>query len=314
MAVTPPALAFGVPELPDVTVYVESLQRRVVGQVLLGVRLASPFLLRSADTPLRAVEGKRVREVHRLGKQIVLGLEDDLYLVLHLMIAGRLRWRDEDRAKVPAKVGLAAFDFPNGTLLLTEASSKKRASLYVVRGAETLAEFDRAGLEVLDAPLEDFRRVLLSENHTLKRALTDPDLFSGIGNAYSDEILWEAKLSPVRQTRQLTEDEIERLYAATQHTLHLWLDRLRAEAAVGWPDKVTAFRDGMAVHGRYGKPCPRCDTPVQRIVHAENESNYCPRCQTEGRLLADRSLSRVLRDDWPRTIDELERRRTRARV
>jgi formamidopyrimidine-DNA glycosylase len=302
-----------VPELPDVTVYVESLQSRIVGQPLLGVRLASPFLLRSADPPLCAVEGKPVCEVHRLGKQIVLGLEDELYLVLHLMIAGRLRWRNEPRANVPAKVGLAAFDFPNATLLLTEASSRKRASLYVVRGAETLAEFDRAGLEVLEAPLETFRATLVSENHTLKRVLTDPDLFSGIGNAYSDEILFEAKLSPVRQTRQLSEAEVERLYAATQHTLRTWLERLRAEAAVGWPEKVTAFRDGMAVHGRYGKPCPVCGTPVQRIVHAENESNYCPRCQTDGRLLADRSLSRVLRDDWPKTIDELERRRTKVR-
>jgi formamidopyrimidine-DNA glycosylase len=303
------------PELPDVAVYVESLQARVVGRPLARVRLASPFVLRSADPPIQSAAGRRVRHVRRLGKQIVFALEDDLFIVLHLMIAGRLRWRDEVGAKIPAKVGLAAFDFlqPNGTLLLTEASTKKRASLYLVRGADALAEFDRGGLEVLDASLGDFRRALRRESHTLKRALTDPDLFSGIGNAYSDEILFRARLSPVRLTRQLSDEEVERLYEAARATLSDWLERLRAEAAVNeWPEKVTAFRDGMAVHGRYGRPCPVCGTPVQRIVHAENESNYCPRCQTEGRLLADRSLSRVLRDDWPRTIDELERRRPRA--
>ncbi len=300
------------PELPDVTVYVEALRPRLVGQALERVRLASPFLLRSATPPLHEVHGKPVRDVRRMGKQIVLGLDQELFLVLHLMIAGRLRWREAAHAPIPGKVGLAAFDVAAGTLLLTEASTKKRASLHVVRGEPALRQLQRDGLEPLDAPLDSFRAALASESHTLKRALTDPDLFSGIGNAYSDEILHRARLSPLRLTRQLTDAEVQRLYDATRATLGEWLGRLRAEAASGFPEKVTAFRDGMAVHGRYGKPCPACATTVQRIVHAETESNYCPRCQTDGKLLADRSLSRVLKEDWPRTVDELERRRPRS--
>lgn len=297
------------PELPDVTLYAEALGSRVVGRPLQRVRLASPFVLRSAQPPLRDVAGKRVAAVGRLGKQIVLSLDGELFLILHLMIAGRLRWRDEPGAKIPGKVGLAAFDFPGATLLLTEASTKKRASLHVVRGEGALADFRRDGLEVLDARLDEFQATLVSESHTLKRALTDPDLFSGIGNAYSDEILHRARLSPVRLTRQLADAEVVRLYEATRATLDEWLGRLRAETGAAFPGTVTAFRPGMAVHGRYGQPCPVCGTPVQRIVHAENESNYCPRCQTDGRLLADRSLSRLLKSDWPRTIEELEQRR-----
>lgn len=299
------------PELPDVTVYVEALERRVLGQPLERLRLASPFLVRSADPPIGAVEDKRVVSLRRLGKRIVVGLEDGLFLVLHLMIAGRLRWRERG-AKIPGKVGLAAFDFPNGTLLLTEASSKKRASLHLVRGEAALSAFDAGGLEVLEAPLEAFRAALTRESHTLKRVLTDPALFSGIGNAYSDEILHRAGLSPVRLSRQLGDDEVERLYRATRETLVEWTERLRAEAGDGFPEKVTAFRAGMAVHGRFGQPCPVCGTLVQRIVYAEHECNYCPRCQTDGRLLADRSLSRLLKSDWPRTIEEWEARRAPA--
>jgi formamidopyrimidine-DNA glycosylase len=302
----------GVPELPDLTVYAEALQRRIVGQPLQRVRLASPFLLRTADPPIQSVNGKRVLGVRRFGKRLAIELEDDLVLVLHLMIAGRLHWKDPG-APVPGKVGLAAFDFPNGTLTLVEASPKKRAALYLVRAAE-LAELARSGLEVFDATPEQFRAVLVSENHTLKRTLTDQNLFSAIGNAYSDEILHRARLSPVKLTRSLTAEEIERLYVATRETLAEWTARLRAQTGDGFPEKVTAFRSDMAVHGRYGKACPVCGSTVQRIVHAENEANYCPSCQTEGRLLADRSLSRLLRDDWPRSLEELERLKQRSVV
>ena len=293
------------PELPDIVVYCERLAARLVGQPLVRVRLASPFVLRTVDPPLGAAHDRLVHEVRRLGKRIVVGLEDDLFLVIHLMIAGRLRW-DAPRAAVPRRVGLAAFDFPAGTLLLTEASSKKRASLHVVRGAAALASFDRGGLEVLDADLAAFRAALRRERHTLKRALTDPRLLSGIGNAYSDEILHAARLSPARLTEALTDDDTARLFAAAVTTLRDWTARLRAEVGEGFPAKVTAFRPGMAVHGRYGQPCPRCGAPVMRIRYADNETNYCARCQTDGRLLADRSLSRLLKDDWPRTLEELE--------
>ncbi len=293
------------PELPDVVVYVESLRRHVGGTVLEHVRLASPFLLRTVEPPIAAAIGKRVLGVERLGKRIALGLEDDLYLVLHLMIAGRLRWRARG-AKPPGRLGLAAFDFSSGTLLLTEAGSKKRAALHLVRGADALAALAPRGLEVLDADLAEFRDAFLRERHTLKRTLTDPRLLSGIGNAYSDEILHRARLSPVRMNDQLDDGELARLYDACRAILIEWTERLRRETGDGFPEKVTAFRPEMAVHGRYRLPCPDCGTPVQRIVHAENETNYCPRCQTGGKLLADRALSRLLHDDWPRTIDELE--------
>jgi formamidopyrimidine-DNA glycosylase len=299
-----------VPELPDVTIYVEALERQVVGHTLERVRIASPFLLRSVQPPVAQVEGRRVTGANRLGKRIVLALESDLFLVLHLMIAGRLRWRERGAA-VSGKVVLAAFDFDHGTLLLTEAGSRKQASLYIVGGRAGLAEHDRGGLEVLQADLHAFRQVLSSENHTVKRALTDPTLFSGIGNAYSDEILHAARMSPARLTQRLSEEEFSRLFAATQQTLRKWIDILREETGNTFPEKVTAFREQMAVHGRYGKPCPVCGSPIQRIVYARNEANYCPPCQTEGRLLSDRSLSRLLKDDWPRTLEELEQRRTR---
>ena len=295
------------PELPDVTVYVEALQARVVGQPLEKVRLGNPFLLRSATPPIQAVEGKQVLGVRRLGKRLIFELEDELFLVLLLMIAGRLHWKAAG-AKIPAKLGLAAFDFPNGTLLLTEAGTKRRASLYLVHGEQALATFERSGIEVSDVTLEQFRDRLVQESHTIKRALTDPDLFSGIGNAYSDELLHSARVSPVRLTRQMTDDEIERVYLASRQTLDEWTQQLRAEAKGDFPEKVTAFRKDMAVHGRYGQPCPVCGSKIQRIVHAENESNYCPTCQTGGKLLADRALSRLLKSDWPRTADELERR------
>jgi len=294
-----------VPELPDITIYIESLERRVLGQPLQKIRLASPFLLRSVVPPLFEAEGRTVAGLRRFGKRIVLGLEGDLFLVLHLMIAGRLRWKERG-AKMPGRLGLAAFDFPEGTLLLTEAGSKKRASLHLVRGEEGLGPFRRGGLEVLDSGVEEFRAVLRRENHTLKRALTDPRLFSGIGNAYSDEILHSAHLSPMQLTGRLGNEEAARLHAAAVATLTDWTDRLRREVGDGFPDKVTAFREGMAVHGRFGRPCPDCGTAVQRIVYAGNECNYCPRCQTDGRVLADRALSRLLKDDWPRTIEELE--------
>jgi len=297
------------PELPDIVVYIDSLRARVSGRLLEKVRLASPFLLRSVDPPLREADGKRVIGLRRMGKRIVFELEGDLFLVLHLMIAGRLRWKDRG-AKIPGRVGLAAFDFAAGTLLLTEAGSKKRAALHLVRGAAGLTPFERGGLEPLESDAAAFRDALLKESHTLKRTLTDPRLFSGIGNAYSDEILHRARLSPLRLARQLGDEEIARLDAATRAILTEWTERLRRETGDRFPEKVTAFREGMAVHGRFGKPCPDCGTAVQRIVYAENECNYCPRCQTEGRLLADRALSRLLKDDWPRTIEELETPRT----
>jgi formamidopyrimidine-DNA glycosylase len=293
------------PELPDVVLYLECLRPRVVGQTLEKVRLVSPFLLRSVDPPLSEAAGKTVRGLRRLGKRIVLELGDRLFLVLHLMIAGRLHWKPRG-AKPPGRIGLAAFDFPTGTLLLTEAGTKRRASLHLVPGEEQLAKHQPGGLEVLDADVVAFRVALRRENHTLKRSLTDPRLFSGIGNAYSDEILHRARLSPLVWTTRLTDEEIARLFDATLATLHLWLERLRAEVGDGFPEKVTAFRPDMAVHGRFGKPCPVCRTIVQRIIYAENETNYCPRCQTGGKLLADRSLSRLLKTDWPRSVEEWE--------
>jgi formamidopyrimidine-DNA glycosylase len=296
------------PELPDITVYIEALRARVAGEVLQRVQIASPFLLRTYDPPIEEVEGQAVRGFERLGKRIVWRFDDELFLVLHLMIAGRLHWKPVN-AKIPAKVGLAAFRFPKGTLILTEAGTKKRAALHVVRGRQALAEHDPGGLEVLECDQPAFAEALTRENHTLKRSLTDPRLFSGIGNAYSDEILHAARMSPLTLTRRLTPEEIARLFDAVQQTLRLWIRRSREETGDGFPEKVTAFREGMAVHGRYRKPCPVCGSPVQRIVYAENETNYCPTCQTGGKLLADRSLSRLLKDDWPRTLEELEQLR-----
>ena len=301
------------PELPDVLLYIERLEPRIVGQKLETIRLGSPFLLRTVDPPIRAAEGRSVTGLGRLGKRIAIGLEGDLHLVIHLMIAGRLRWRDRG-AKLVRKLGLAAFDFTSGTLLLTEASTKKRASLHLVRGTEGLAGLDPGGVEVLESDAAAFGAALRRENRTLKRALTDPRLLSGIGNAYSDEILHRAKLSPLQRTHQLDAGEIERLHRATIETLREWIDRLRAEVGDGFPEKVTAFRTGMAVHGRYRQPCPVCGDPVQRIVYAENECNYCPRCQTHGKLLADRALSRLLREDWPRTLEELEEMKASRRM
>jgi formamidopyrimidine-DNA glycosylase len=293
------------PELPDVVVYLECLERRVLGRTLDKVRLASPFLLRSVEPPPARAEGRTVRSLRRLGKRLVFELDGELFLVLHLMIAGRLHWKARG-AKPPGRVGLAAFDFPDGTLVLTEAGSKRRAALHLVEGEGRLTEHQPGGLEVLDADLAAFRTALRRENHTLKRALTDPRLFSGIGNAYSDEILHRARLSPLTWTTRLTDAESARLFEATRATLSAWLERLRAEVGDGFPEKVTAFRPDMAVHGRFGRPCPVCGTAVQRIVYAENETNYCPRCQTEGKVLADRSLSRLLKDDWPRSVEEWE--------
>ena len=293
------------PELPDIVVYLDCLEPRVKGQALEKVRLASPFLLRTVEPPINAIFGKQVLRLSRLGKRIVFSLGDELFLVLHLMIAGRLHWKPAG-AKIPGKVGLAAFDFATGTLLLTEAGSKKRASLYLVKGANELARHNPGGLEVLEADEASFRAALIKENHTLKRTLTDPRLFSGIGNAYSDEILHRARLSPLTLTQRLSPAEIGRLYQATRATLEDWTRRLRQDAGDGFPEKVTAFRPEMAVHGRHGKPCPVCGTTIQRIVYADNETNYCPRCQTGGKILADRSLSRLLKDDWPRSIEELE--------
>jgi formamidopyrimidine-DNA glycosylase len=292
------------PELPDITVYVEALQARVVGQRLENVRIGMPFLLRTVSPSLQDSVGRLALGVWRLAKRIVIELEDDLYFVLHLMIAGRLHWLTRS-AKVPKTV-LAAFEFPNGTLTLTEAGSKKRASLHIVQGCESLKQFERGGVEPLETTLDEFSRRLRSENHTVKRSLTDPRLFSGIGNAYSDEILHRAKLSPVKLTSRLTDDEIAKLFDATRVVLREWTERLRAQANGNFPEKVTAFRPEMAVHGKYGQPCPVCGTTVQRIRYADNETNYCPRCQTEGRLLADRALSRLLKQDWPRTIEQLE--------
>ncbi len=293
------------PELPDITIYIEALQSRIVGQPLERIRIASPFLLRSVDPPITEAQKKRVLELSRIGKQIVWELEGDLFLVFHLMIAGRFHWKQHG-AKAAGKVALAAFDFPVGSLLMTEASSKKRASLHLVKDKSSLAQFDRGGLEVLNASLEQFRAALLKENHTLKRTLTDPRLFNGIGNAYSDEILHRARLSPLQQSRRLSPDQISRLYRATQEVLTEWIDRLKVQTGTSFPEKVTAFHPAMAVHGRFGQACPACGTTVQRVVYAENECNYCPRCQTEGKILADRSLSRLLKGDWPRTIEELE--------
>ncbi len=298
------------PELPDVEVYVERLRERVMGRPLEGIRLASPFLLRSFDPKVGDVVGHEVRSVRRLGKRIVVELDAELFVVVHLMVAGRFRWSDTPRDKIPGKVGLAAFDFPNGTLILTEASTKKRASLHLVRGEAAVAAMHAGGVEPLEIDLAAFREALVKENHTLKRTLTDPRIFSGIGNAYSDEILHRARLSPVRMSRALDDAEVERLFEATRTTLVRWLEALREESrAGGWPEKVTAFRPDMAVHGRYGKPCPVCGSPVQRIAYAENETNYCATCQTNGKLLADRSLSRLLKQDWPKTLEELEERR-----
>jgi len=294
-----------VPELPDIVVYCESLASRIVGSTLLRVRIVSPNLLRTVEPALEAAEGRVVREVRRVGKRIAIGLDGDLFLVLHLMIAGRLHWRPAG-AKVPGKVGLAAFEFSTGTLVLTEAAKAKRASLHVVAGEAGLRAQDPGGLEPLEATVVEFRAALTAENHTLKRALTDPRRLSGIGNAYSDEILHRARLSPLQLTSRLADAEIERLHAATRAVLTEWTERLRREAGAGFPEKVTAFREGMAVHGRFKQPCPDCGAPVQRIVYAEHETNYCARCQTGGRLLADRALSRLLRRDWPRTLEEME--------
>ena len=297
------------PELPDVTGDIEALQRRVLGAPLQEVRLGSPFVLRSVAPPLAEFRGRFVRSLGRLGKRIAIGFDDQLYLVIHLMIAGRLHWRTAG-APLARKVGLAAFDFPDGTLVLTEVASKKRAAIHAVRGDAALAGHDPGGLDVFAVGLEDFGAALLRENHTLKRVLTDPRVFSGIGNAYSDEILHRARLSPIKMTQGLAADEIASLHAATRDTLAEWIARLRQQTGDGFPEKVTAFRPEMAVHGRFGKPCPVCGAPVQRIVHADNETNYCANCQTGGRLLADRALSRLLKADWPRTLEELEERRT----
>jgi formamidopyrimidine-DNA glycosylase len=292
------------PELPDITVYVEALRRRLVGQRLDEVRLNTPFLLRTVEPPLTELIGKTVRDVERLGKRIVFVLDEELYVVLHLMIAGRLHWKPRG-SKGKGRASLAAFEFPTGTLTLTEAGTKRRASLSLFRGRAALAEVDRGGLEVFDATVKQFAERLRGENHTLKRSLTDPRLFSGIGNAYSDELLHRARLSPVKLTSRLTDAEIAILFQATRDTLAEWTDRLRAEVGEGFPESVTAFRPEMAVHGRYGQPCPVCDSPVQRIRYADNETNYCARCQTDGKLLADRGLSRLLKQDWPRSLDEI---------
>jgi formamidopyrimidine-DNA glycosylase len=293
------------PELPDISAYLTALEPRIVGQPLERVRLQSAFLLRTAQPPLAAAEGRVVRELRRIGKRIAIGVDNDLWLVLHLMIAGRLHWRSKD-AKLAGRQALAAFDFPNGSLVLTEAGSKRRASLHVVLGEQNLRSFDAGGIDVFSADLDSFRAALTAENHTLKRALTDPRLLSGIGNAYSDEILHAAQLSPLTLTQKLKPPDWEKLFAATQQTLQLWIDRLSTEARASFPEKVTAFREGMAVHGRYGEPCPRCGDKVLRIRYADKETNYCARCQTAGKVLADRSLSRLLGSDWPRTLDELE--------
>ena len=293
------------PELPDIAAYISALEPRILGQPLQHVRLASPFLLRTAEPAVAEVEGRVVREVRRIGKRIAIGVDGDLWLVLHLMIAGRLQWRPP-QATLAGRNALAAFDFPDGSLVLTEAGSKRRASLHVLRGEAGLLALDPGGIDVFASDLDAFRAALTAENHTLKRSLTDPRILSGIGNAYSDEILHAAQLSPIALTRSLKPHEWERLFAATRDTLRLWIDRLQEEARRGFPEKVTAFRKDMAVHGRFGEPCPRCGAPVQRIRYADNDTNYCPACQTGGKLLADRSLSRLLGSDWPKTLDELE--------
>lgn len=296
------------PEYPDITVYIERLRHFAGGRPLERLRLASPFLLRTADPPVEALNGLVLEDLERMGKRIVFRFGDDYFLILHLMIAGRLQWCDPG-CKIPAKKGLAALDFSNGSLLITEVATKKRASLHLVKGGDALSAFDPGGLEVFDASIDEFREAITAGNHTLKRTLTDPGILSGIGNAYSDEILHRAQLSPVTLTRRLTEEEIERLFVATRDILAEWTERLRAEAGDGFPKKVTAFRKEMAVHGRYRLPCPACGSPVQCIRYATNETNYCPECQTGGKLLADRALSRLLRKDWPRTVEELEQRR-----
>lgn len=293
------------PELPDISAYIRALEARIIGQALSKVRLNSPFLLRTAEPPLSAAEGHTVRSIERIGKRVALGMDNDLWLVVHLMIAGRLHWRAAG-TKLAGRNNLAAFDFPRGTLLLTEAGTKRRASLHVLRGSAALRAIDPGGIEVFAADLPAFRAALTRENRTLKRALTDPRILSGIGNAYSDEILHAARLSPIAMTQKLTPDEWQRLYEASGATLRLWTDRLLAESSAAFPEKVTAFRADMAVHGRFGKPCPRCGAPIQRIRYADNETNYCAQCQTGGRVLADRALSRLLGRDWPRTLDELE--------
>jgi len=296
------------PELPDIALYLEALSTRVVGQPIERLRIANPFVVRTIEPAPSDIAGRQVTGLRRMGKRIVFALADELFIVVHLMIAGRLRWR-EAGAAIPGKVGLAAFDFPSGTVILTEAGSKRQASIHLIRGEEALATLDPQGLEVLGADLSAFSGRLRQENHTLKRALTDPHIFSGIGNAYSDEILHAARLSPMKTVASLSDEEIARLFDATRATLEAWIVRLREEAAGEFPEKVTAFRAGMAVHGRYGEPCPDCGAPVQRIVYARNEANYCSRCQTGGRLLSDRALSRLLKDDWPRTLEELEARK-----
>jgi formamidopyrimidine-DNA glycosylase len=293
------------PELPDVTVYIDCLRPRILGQVIRGARALNPFVLRTVAPPMSFAVGRTVHSVSRLGKRIVIGADDELYIIIHLMIAGRLRWREPGK-KIAGKLAQASFDFDAGTLYLTEAGSKRRASIHFVEGAQSLAQFDRGGLEVLDAEFGEFAERLRSENHTLKRSLTDPRLFSGIGNAYSDEILHRAKLSPLALTSRLTDEQIATLLTATKETLIDWTNRLRADVGDAFPEKVTAFREGMAVHGRYKLPCPVCGAPVQRIRYADNETNYCARCQTGGRLLADRAMSRLLKQDWPRSIDEVE--------
>jgi formamidopyrimidine-DNA glycosylase len=293
------------PELPDITIYVEALQRRIGGEVLERVRLASPFLVRTADPPMGGIEGQRVRELRRVGKRLCFGFENGLWAALHLMIAGRLHWNVRG-SRLAGRHSLAAFDFPTGSLVLTEAGTKKRASLHLVRGSQGLQLLNPGGIEPLDCSLEEFTHALTSENHTLKRALTDPTLFSGIGNAYSDEILHAARLSPVALTQRLSPEEINRLWSSVKVTLRKWVEKLRGETGDAFPENVTAFRPDMAVHGRFGKPCPVCGTAVQRIRHADNETNYCPQCQTDGRLLADRGLSRLLREDWPKSVEELE--------
>jgi len=299
-----------VPELPDVELYVSALRPRVVGQTVERVRVASPFFVRSFDPPIATLAGRRVRSVTRMGKRLVWSFDDDVFVVVHLMIAGRMRWKEKG-APIPAKVGLAAFDFADGTLLFTEAGSRKQASLHLVRGDAAVAAMDPGGADVFAMPVAEFAAALRRSNHTLKRSLTDPHLFSGIGNAYSDEILHAAQLSPIKLTQAMSDEEIARLFDATRAVLRDWTARLQQEEGGRFPEKVTAFRPGMAVHGRYGQPCPRCGAPVQRIVYARNESNYCAACQTGGRLLADRALSRLLRDDWPKTLEDLERAKRR---
>lgn len=301
------------PELPDITAYIRALEPRVLDQTIQEARVASPFVVRTADPPMAALNGQRVTGVTRLGKRIVLGTDDELFLVIHLMIAGRLKWRTCG-ASIKGKLALAALDFATGTLLLTEAATKKRASIHLLRGRDSLEAHHAPGLEPLQCSAEEFTGALSRENHTLKRALTDPRLFSGIGNAYSDEILHAACLSPVQLTQKLTDEQAEKLFRATRSVLELWCARLSAEAQTQFPAHVTAFRDGMSVHGRYGKPCPVCGTPVQRIASAENECNYCPGCQTGGKLLADRALSRLLKRDWPRTLQEMEEHRAARRI